>query len=118
MDIKYLGKLLVVSLFIVAGLYSLIFNFNGYAETIASKGIPFAVIVAFCVLIFKIVAGLVVLISKNKKLVRWCVCGLIIFTILAAILYHNVYQDTSQLFNMMKNVSVIGGLLLVYANEE
>ena len=114
MDIKYIGKLLIASLFILAGLYSLINGFDDYTNAIASKGIPLAIFIAFGVLLFKIIAGLVILFSQNEQYTKLAVIGLIIFTVLVTILYHNPFQDKSQINNMLKNIAVIGGLLLLY----
>jgi len=114
MNTKYIGKLLIVSLFIISGVYSLIYNFDDFANAIASKEIPLAVFVAFAVLLFKIIAGLVILFSQNDQYTKLAVIGLIIFTILATILYHNPLVDKSQINPMLKNITVIGGLLLLY----
>lgn len=117
MDIKYLGKFLIASLFVVMGLYALLFNFDKFTEAVGSKGIPYPVIVAFIVLLWHIIPGIIIMISKNPTYVRWAAISLIVFVALASVLYHNVYQDKEQLQNMMKNMALIGALLLIIANE-
>jgi len=117
MDIKYLGKFLIACLFLIVGLYSLLFNFDKFTNSVSSKNIPFPVIVAFIVLLWHIIPGIIMIISTNKQYVRWSVISLIVFVFVASILYHNVFNDIGQLQNMMKNLALIGGLLLIYANE-
>ncbi|ARF12160.1 hypothetical protein Klosneuvirus_3_295 [Klosneuvirus KNV1] len=114
MDTKYIGKLLLVSLFIISGIYSLIYKFDDFSNAVISKGIPLAILIAFAVLLFKIIAGLVILLSKNEQYTKISVICLIIFTTIATILFHNPFTDKSQFNNMLKNVAVIGGLLLLY----
>lgn len=114
MDTKYIGKLLLANLFIISGIYSLIYKFDDFSNAIASKGIPLAIFVAFIVILFKIITGLVIILCKNEKYSKFAVLGLIIFTTIATILYHNPLIDKSQFNNMLKNIAIIGGLLLLY----
>jgi len=51
--------------------------------------------------------------KKNKKLVEYSVYALIIFTLWATYLYHNAFIKPSEKYHFMKNISIVGGLLLI-----
>lgn len=114
MDIKYIGKLLVSSLFILSGLYSLIYKFDDFKGLIISIGIPLPILIAYCILMFKIIAGLIILLSQNEQYTKLAISGLIIFVVTTSILFHNPLKDESQVNNLLKNIAIVGGLLLLY----
>jgi len=105
------GRILLGSLFLISAINSLFFGFDNFVNTIKSKNIPFPILVAFIVLIFKLVAG-VLIISDNYE--NYVITSLIIFVIMTIFLYHNAFIDNEQLNNMMKNIAIIGGLSLLY----
>lgn len=111
MDVKNIARLCLGSVFLVLGLNSAINGFDGYVGMIASKNIPYPVILAILILAFKIIAGFSIIIDNYSNLV---VTGLIVFTILATLLFHNVLINKNELTSMMKNIGLIGGLMLLY----
>ena len=106
-----LGRVLIASLFIVSGLYSLLYGFDGFVKMIESKNVPFASIIAIIILLFKIAVGLSIMFNMYSN---YLVTSLVVFVIMVTILYHNPYDDKSQLTNMLKNIAVLGGLFLLY----
>ena len=70
------------------------------------------------VVIFELLAPIAMGLSINeyidKNYSKICTILLIIFTILATILYHNPLIDENQLLKMLKNLSIIGGFLCLY----
>lgn len=108
---KDIGRILVASLFIISGLTS-VYNFGGYVNAVKSKNIPFPTIIAALALVLKIFGGIIIAFSNNINYIRYAKIGLIVFTILTIILYHNAFVDRSQQSDMLKNLSVIGGLIL------
>ena len=117
MDIKFIAKTLIASLFVVLSLKSIFFGFGDFRNAVISKGIPMALIVSILVLTIKLGAGLTIMFSDNKKYIKWSAIGLIVFTILATIIYHNPVEDPDQFNNMMKNIAIVGGLLLIVADN-
>lgn len=111
-----LSELLIASLFIVSGVRGII-NFDGYASAVSLKNIPFPTLVAALALTLKVIGGLSIVVKEptlNPPKVRNnIILGLIIFTALATILYHNAFTDSSQFGDMLKNFAVMGGLLLL-----
>ncbi len=103
------GRVLLVLLFLVSA-YGILTNFSGTAGFYASVGIPLATAAAVLVLIIKIGGSLMVATGIHARLGAW---ALIVFIILATLVAH---IGEGQLINALKNVSIIGGLLLVAVN--
>jgi uncharacterized membrane protein YphA (DoxX/SURF4 family) len=120
MNTLFIASLLISLLFINSG-YEKIFNINGTAELLKSKvnlDLPFflytfAIVI---VVLLELVGPSLILYSsltnKNKLYAYYSVLGLIGFTILASLLFHlNPFEKHK--VNLLKNLSVIGGLLLL-----
>lgn len=54
--------------------------------------------------------------NKNKVCYNLILGALILFTVLATLLFHNVAIDPSQKIHFMKNLAIIGGLILLIEN--
>jgi putative oxidoreductase len=110
------GRLLLAPMFLLAG-YSKIGGFAGTAGWIASKGLPLPEVLTAGALVLELVAGVMLVLGWKA---RWAALALAAFTVLANYFFHNFWtmpaaeQMTQQLF-FMKNVAVIGGLLLIAA---
>ena len=111
MEVKNIAHLFIGSVFLVLGLNSAINGFDGYVSMIESKGIPFAMFVAILVLAFKIIAGFSIITNNYNNNI---IIGLIAFTLAATLLYHNVVINKNELTSFMKNIGLIGGLLMLY----
>jgi len=105
--------LLLVSVFLVSATVGL-FNIDTYVTKIRSvpifnqfQGMP--MILAVAALLIKIGGSLMMLSGVYPHL---GVTVLSLFTILVTYLYHNPLIDPSQLNNMLKNGSVLAGLIL------
>lgn len=120
MNTLFIASLLILLLFINSG-YGKIFNINGTAELLKSKvnlDLPFflyTLAIVIVVLLELVGASLILyssLTNNNKLYAYYSVLGLIGFTILASLLFHlNPFEK--QKINLLKNLSVIGGLLLL-----
>jgi uncharacterized membrane protein YphA (DoxX/SURF4 family) len=113
----FIETLLVLSLFLYSGIQKLN-NIDKTIKLLQSKinGLPdlLANLLVYCAILIEVVATLIILYSSFKdsknKYARLSIISLIIFTVLATILFH--LNDTSDL---LKNVSVMGGLILLYS---
>ena len=114
---KDIGTILVASLFVVSGLQGLILNFEGFSTMIASKGFPAPMLVALGVLLLKIFGGLSLVFGDEShnagKLKTFLHFGLLAFMIFATWMFHNAFENPKQLTQMLKNIAIIGALLLV-----
>ena len=85
-------------------------GFSGFVELINSQGLPLASILAAGTVLFQLLGAISLLIGYQTKIGSIL---LIIFLIPASLLFHNPIADPSQINDFLKNVALIGGLLMV-----
>lgn len=100
------GRVLLVLLFIVSAI-GILTNFSGTVAFYASLGIPIAAVAVVVVLIVKILGSLMVATGIHARAGAW---ALIVFTVLTIFVAH---LGEGQMMSALKNVSIIGGLLMV-----
>lgn len=101
------GRMLLGLLFLFSGVGIVLGGVSGFAGMIAMKGFPMAVLLAWVVVVWKILAGGALMLGYRTK---DAALALIVFTIIVTPLYHANLQDV----NLFKNLAIIGGLLYVY----
>ena len=109
-----LGRLLVAALFILAGL-SKIGGFEGTVGYIASVGLPLATVAAVVAIAVEVLGGAALLLGWRTKQAALI---LAVFTLVATVLFHNFWampaeQAFMQQLMFMKNIAVVGGLLVL-----
>lgn len=104
------GRVLIGLLFVLSALGILMNGVAGTAEMIAMKGLPMATVLAWLVIIFKIVAGCAFIVGYQTEKVAY---ALIVFVLVATALYHLNLQD----INLLKNLAIVGGLLVIASNS-
>ena len=109
-----IARILLAAIFITAGL-SKIGGFEGTVGYIASKGLPFAGLIAALTIAIEVLGGIAIVLGYKVRIAGFV---LAVFTILAAITFHsfwNVPADQAYIQNIMfmKNLSMAGGLLLL-----
>ena len=110
------GRFLLALMFVLAG-FSKIAGFAGPVGYIESKGLPAAQVLAVLTVVLEIGGGLALMAGFHA---RWAALLLALFTLLASVVFHNFWampaeQQMMQQLMFMKNLSVVGGLLLVAA---
>jgi len=110
------GRFLLALMFVLAG-YSKIGGFDGIAGFIGSKGLPLPQLLAVGTIVLEIVAGLALMVGFKA---RWAAGALAAFTVLATMLFHAFWeapadQQRVEYLLFIKNVAVVGGLLMVTA---
>jgi putative oxidoreductase len=107
------AKVLLLSLYFVSGVMKFK-DLKGTANMIKGVGLPFSEIIAFLAASLLVVAPIIIMKEKrNSTLVKYSVYALIIFTLWATYLYHNAFVNPAEKYHFMKNMSIIGGLLLI-----
>ena len=114
--VALVGRILLAVMFIISG-FGKIAGFDGTVGYIASKGLPMAQLVAIGTIAVELGGGIMLAVGFKA---RWAALALAIFTLLAAIIFHNFWaaeaaQKMSQQINFMKNISIVGGMLMVFA---
>jgi putative oxidoreductase len=107
---KIIGRILLSSLFIISALHTIFYGFDGFVKAIESKNLPFPVILAILVISIKLLGGLSIAFDRYAD---YGTIALLIFMLMVTPLYHNGISDPKQFNNMMKNIAIIGGFLLL-----
>jgi len=111
-----IARVLLALMFVLAGA-SKFGNLDGTAGYIASKGLPLPMLLAFGTAALELVGGLAIMLGLQARIAA---LALAVFTLLASLLFHNFWampadQQMVQQLMFMKNLSVAGGLLLLFS---
>lgn len=101
------GRIFLVTLFIVSGLGKI----PGYEATVGymqAKGLPGLLLPA--VIVVELLGGLAVAIGFRTRLAAFLLAG---FTLLTLVFFHNPLVDPGEQVMFLKNLALIGGLLIV-----
>ncbi|OAE98919.1 LysR family transcriptional regulator [Bradyrhizobium centrolobii] len=109
--IPALGRLLIALIFVMSGLSKIAAPANTIAY-IQSAGAPFAPGAFAVAVIVEVIGGLALLVGFQTRLTA---AALAIFTLAAAVLFHNNMADQNQMIHFLKNLAITGGLLQVAA---
>jgi putative oxidoreductase len=112
-----IGRIVLVIIFLFSGLGKLI-DISGTAAFIASKGLPLPQVGAVAAGVGELVFGLAIAVGWQTRLAA---AGLILFTAAAAFFFHDFWnvpegaEREDQMTHFMKNLSMIGGLIVLAA---
>jgi len=110
------GRILLVLMFLTSG-FGKVTGFEGTVGYIASKHLPLPQVGAIIAILCELGAGILLLVGFKA---RWAALVLAIFTLAAGILFHDYWNADAaakmgQQINFWKNVSITGGMLMVFA---
>jgi putative oxidoreductase len=110
------GRVLLALIFVTAG-FSKLSGLQGTAGYIGSVGLPAPMLLAVAAGVVELVAGVLIVVGWQA---RWAALALAGFTAVASVLFHNYWampaeQQMMQQLMFMKNVSIVGGLLVLFA---
>jgi putative oxidoreductase len=110
------GRILLAAIYVHSG-FGKIGGFAGTVGYIQSKGLPMPEVGAILAIVIELGGGLM-LIAGWKA--RWAALAMAAFTLAAAVLFHAYWtlppaQQMADFLNFWKNLSMTGGLLMVYA---
>ena len=103
----FIGRILYASMLLLFG-YGKITAFSGTAGYMSSLGLPAPSLVTLIALIVEIVAGLLMLVGYQTRLVA---LGLAIYILATAFIGHLQLGDLNQFQHFMKNIAIAGGSL-------
>ena len=109
---KYLplaARICLCIIFINSGIGK-IFDFASTAKMMAARGLPIANILLIFTIAFQLLGGLSLLLGYKVKIGSIL---LILFLIPATLVFHNPIADSEELNDFLKNIGLIGGLLMV-----
>jgi putative oxidoreductase len=106
-----LGRVLIAVIFLLSGLSKLAAP-TATIGYIASAGLPLPQL-GLVIAVLVEIGGSLALIAGYQT--RWAAAALAVFTIAAALAFHNHLADQNQFINFFKNIAMTGGLLQVVA---
>jgi len=107
---NFIGKNMIAFFFILTALYAIFFDFNGYVDRIKAKNLPLPMVLAILALAVKFLGGFSIVLGRYQT---YGVIMLLIFMVLATLIFHNAFVDQGQFGQMMKNLGIMGGLLMI-----
>jgi putative oxidoreductase len=110
------GRILVALIFVLSGFQKLT-GFSGVVAAIAGKGLPMPEVLAALSVAIELGAGLLLLVGWKA---RWAALLLFLFMIPVSLTFHNFWtmdgaQAAMNRIHFLKNVSIMGGMLLAAA---
>ncbi|MFB6346605.1 MAG: DoxX family protein [bacterium] len=103
------GRILLAAIFVMSGITKLT-QFGGTVDQIASVGVPLATVAAVGAILVEVGGGLSVVFGYKARLGTWL---LFLFLIPTTLLFHNPVTMEGQTIPFLKNLSIMGGLLVV-----
>ena len=110
------GRILLAVIFIKAG-YGKIGGFEGTAGYMASKGLPMVQVLLVLTILVELGGGLLLAIGYKA---RWAALAIFLFLIPVTLMFHPFWgippeQVQNQMNHFLKNVAIMGGMLMVFA---
>lgn len=105
------ARIFLTVIFLRSG-FNKILDFGGTQEYMASSGIPAGLtgFLLVCSIIIEIFGALSVILGYKA---RWGAIALIVFLVPTTLLFHTNFADSMQVNQFLKNLALIGGLLMV-----
>jgi putative oxidoreductase len=112
-----LGRLLISPIFLFSG-FSKLAMYSQVVGFAAAKGMPMPEIAIALAAATEIICGLAVLIGFQTRAAAWL---LFLYLIPTTLIFHNFWASSGaehqeQMLNFVKNVTIMGGLLILSAN--
>ncbi|MPW21467.1 DoxX family membrane protein [Paraburkholderia sp. CNPSo 3157] len=110
-----IGRVLLVVLFVLFG-WSKLTGFSGTEQYMAATGAPVPAVAAIIAVVMELAVGIVIAIGfKTRPLALL----LAVYTLATAFIGHHFWTQTGMehfvnMINFYKNISIIGGLLLLF----
>lgn len=110
------GRILLALIFIISG-YGKITGYAGTAGYMASKGLPMVAVLLPLTILVELGGGLLIALGWKA---RWAAAVIFLFIIPVTLVFHNpvgldAAQAQQQMINLLKNVSIMGGMLGLFA---
>jgi putative oxidoreductase len=110
------GRILLAAIFVISG-FGKIGGFEGTAGYIASHGLPMPQVLAALTVALELGGGILLIVGYK---VRWVAIAFFLWLIPTTLIFHKFWgidaaQAQNQMINFLKNVSIMGGMLLLVA---
>lgn len=109
--VSFVGRVLLSLVFIISGVAK-VMDPAGTMAYIESAHLPLPQVAYFVALVVELGLGLALLFGFKSQLAA---AGIAIFTFVTALTFHSNMADPMQVIMFLKNITIIGGLLVVIA---
>ena len=109
--VPLLGRILLGLIFVMSGLTK-ITGFEATQQQMAAQGMPLTAVFLVGAIVVEVLGGLSVILGLWA---RGGAAALILFLIPATLIFHTDFSQQTQVIMFLKNLSIMGGLLLVMA---
>ena len=106
-----LGRFLLALIFLMSG-FGKAFRFQQTQQYMAAFGMPATAFFLVLAILVEILGGISVVLGYRS---RWGAFILSLFLTAANLIFHKDFSDPAQVAMFFKNLSVLGGLLLLFA---
>ncbi len=103
------GRILLCAIFVMSGIKK-ITGFAGTQQYMAAHGMPLTSLFLIGAIFLELGGGLSLLLGYRAK---WGAVALIIFLIPTTLIFHTKFSEPVQVIMFMKNLAMLGGLLLM-----
>ena len=115
-SVALLGRVLLAAIFIISG-WGKITGFSETVDSIADKGLPVPQLLAAISILIELGTGLAI-VSGWKT--RYAALAMVVFLVVITPIFHGFWnvpadQAMMQQINFMKNLSILGGMLVLFA---
>jgi putative oxidoreductase len=109
-----LARILIVAIFVYTGITKLM-HFDATAHMIGEKGIPLAAVAAAIAILIELGGAILIIVGWQTKLAA---AVQFVYLVFITFMYHNFWAAPPQLhdvqlLNFLKNVGIMGGLLIL-----
>lgn len=102
-----IGRILIAILFVPAG-FGKLTGFQGAVGYAEAANMPVPALAIAAAIAIELGGGLLLLVGFKT---RWVAAAMALFSVVAAIFFHNDFADEMQMINFQKNLAIAGGLL-------
>lgn len=106
-QIIVIGRIMLALIFVLAGV-SKIADPAGTMGYMAAMGVPTTLY--YPTIALEVFGGLAIMAGYK---VRYAAIALAVFSVVAAVIFHNNFADKMQMILFMKNIAMAGGLLIL-----
>ena len=107
-----LGRILLGLIFVMSGVNK-ITGFEGTQQYMASYGMPMTSVLLVGAIAVEVLGGLSVILGAFPRIGA---AALVVFLIPATLIFYTDFSSQTQVIMFLKNLSIMGGLLLVFAH--
>lgn len=107
--IPLFGRIMISAIFLKSGIGK-IFDFAGTQQYMAAYGMSWTAFFLVCAIILEVTGGLSILLGYKT---RYGAFALLVFLIPATMIFHTKFSDQVQMIMFMKNLAIMGGLLML-----